>query len=358
MTRLRNVFLMALLCFARTVFAADAGCVPTDLFRFVCGPTNAEDLVRVPDTKWIIASSFVAGNGLYLIDSRDDTWSVLPIQTQHDATFKDCTTAPTLAELVTHGLNLRAGAHGHSTLYVVGHGGREAIEVFDVDASDKRPIVTWKGCVPLPGGLAANSVASFADGSLVATVPLMPGKSFADSFAGTTTGTVVRWSPGSSGFEIVKGTELAYNNGIEVSADGREIFVASSGSRTVVAYSNTNPAKQLRVTRTLPFVPDNVHMGSDGRLLTAGMKLDEAACGGAQGTQDFEKLRSCPRGTFATAIDGATMKDTVLIEAPANPAFSNATMVLTIGDQFWLGTFSGDRVAYGTLRSLANSSTN
>jgi len=112
----------------------------------------------------------------------------------------------------------------------------------------------------------------------------------------------------------------------------------------------SNPAKQLRATRALSFVPDNLHKGPDGRLLTAGMKVDEPACGGAEGTRDFEKLRSCPRASIATAIDPVTMQDTVLFEASANPAFSNVTMILTIGDRFWLGSFSGDRIAYGSLR--------
>jgi hypothetical protein len=350
MSASRIVCLTALLCFAGTLHAADAGCKPTDQLQFVCGPKNPEDLVLVPGTKWIISSSYVAGNGLYLIDSRDGTWSVPPLQVDHDAAFPDCTTPPKPADLITHGLNLRPVAHDRSMLYVVGHGGREAIEVFDVAANHEKPVVTWKGCVPMPDGFVANSVASLADGSLVATVPLMPGSTFADSFAGRTSGTVVRWSPGGGAVEIVRGTELAFNNGIEVSPDGREFYVASSGSRTIVAFSNTSPSKQLRATRTLPFVPDNVHRGSDGRLLTAGMKLDEPACGGAQGTQDFEKLRSCPRASIAIAIDPVTMKDTVLVDAPANPAFSNVTMILTTGDRFWLGSFSGERIAHGSLR--------
>ena len=50
------------------------------------------------------------------------------------------------------------------------------------------------------------------------------------------------------------------------------------------------------------------------------------------------------------AIDPATMKETLLADGPTNPAFSNATMVLAVGTQFWIGTFSGDRVGHGTLR--------
>jgi hypothetical protein len=50
------------------------------------------------------------------------------------------------------------------------------------------------------------------------------------------------------------------------------------------------------------------------------------------------------------AIDPATMSDTVIAQTPATPIFSNATMVLTLDDQFWIGTFSGDRIARGQLR--------
>jgi hypothetical protein len=94
-----------------------------------------------------------------------------------------------------------------------------------------------------------------------------------------------------------------------------------------------------------------VHRAADGRLLTAGMKNDEPACGGTPGPQhDLAKLSTCPRGSIGVAIDPVTMKDTVIAETAATPAFSNATMVLTVGDQFWIGTFAGDRVAHGPLR--------
>ena len=325
-----------------TVQAAEPGCKPSGGLEFVCGIKNAEDLVLVPDTPWIIASGMAAGAGISLIDSRNGTHSTLypgeSPRASHDSLFADCATPPAPATLVTHGLNLRPGTNGHSTLYAVGHGAREAIEVFDVDATGARPALAWKGCVPMPEGLAANSVASFVDGSLVATVMQMPGKP---------TGAVFESLPDMRGFEQMRGSELLVNNGIEVSADGREIFVVASGSQTIVAFSHANPTKQLRATGPLPYFPDNVHRGPDGHLLTAGMKVDEPACGAPS---DFAAFSSCPRGFIAMAIDPVTMKETLLADGPTNPAFSNATMVLAVGTQFWIGTFSGDRVGHGTLR--------
>jgi hypothetical protein len=331
---------------------AQSACEPSGGQTFVCGPKNPEDLVLVPGTAWVVSSGMAEGAGFYAIDSRSGEWGPLRFEAQPDASFARCAGPPSPQTLNTHGLNIRAVDSGRARLNVVGHGAREAIEIFDVDTTGARPTLTWRGCVPMPDGLAANSVASLADGTLLATVLFMPGKTFADAVVNKQpTGAVFRWSPGDAGFALVQGTELPANNGIEVSADGTEIYVASSGLQTVVAFSNTKPARQLRSTRPLPFTPDNVHMGADGRLLTAGMANDVPECGGPPGpNHDIPKLAACPRGTIAVAIDPATMRDTVIVETPATPVFSNATMALVIGREAWIGSFSGDRIARAPLR--------
>jgi hypothetical protein len=330
---------------------AQTACEPSGGASYVCGPKNPEDLVLVPGTPWILSSGMAEGAGFYAIDSRSGEWSVLPFQAQRDASFTTCPAPPSPQTLNTHGLNIRATGAGAAKLYVVGHGAREAIEIFDVDSRGAKPTLTWRGCVPMPDGLPANSVASFADGGIVATVLLMPGKSFADSVAKRPTGAVFEWSPGQPGFTLVQGAELPGNNGIEVSADGREIYVVSSGFQTVVAFARGNPARQLRSSQPLPFTPDNVHLGADGRLYTAGMANDVPECGGAPGPEhDLSRLSTCPRGTIGVAIDPATMRHTIVVETQATPAFSNATMVLPVGREGWIGTFSGDKIARAPLR--------
>jgi sugar lactone lactonase YvrE len=337
--------------------AADTDACPASAeYNFLCGPGNAEDLVLVPDTKWIIASGMAPGASIYLIDSQQKTWSALypadaPRARQDMAVFGACPGSPDPNHFVSHGLNLRPGAGGHSTLYVVGHGGREAIEVFDVDATGSSPALTWTGCVEMPEGMVANSVASFSDGSLVATVPLHPDKEIADAIAGEVTGAVYHWSPGDAGFTIIPGTELPYANGIEVSSDGREIYVASSGLLTVTAFSNSRPARALRVTEPMAIVPDNLHMAADGSLVTAGLVADDPRCGNVQGPAKFDlkEFASCPRPFMALAIDPQSMDGTVLAAGSAHEQFSNITMALQVGGELWLGSFAGDRIAYRSL---------
>ena len=333
---------------------AQQACEPVGDVEFVCGPVNAEDLVLAPGTDWIISSGMTVGSNFYAIDSATGAWHVPNVAVEQDSrAWPGCPAAPDFAELETHGLNVRETGDRQAVLYAVGHGAREAIEVFELDGSGSRPAVTWVGCVPMPDGLAANSVASFDDGSLVATVLIMPGKTFADSIAMRPTGAVFKWEPGDAGFTLLEGSELPGNNGIEVSEDGDEIYVVSSGFQTIVAFSNTNPVRQLRTTAQLPITPDNVHMSADGRLLTAGMKNDVPECGGAPGPDhDLATLATCPRGSIAIEVDPETMEHRILAETPESPLFSNATMVLTTGDRFWIGTFAGERVAHGPLRPL------
>jgi len=337
--------------------AADDECQASGGFGFICGPQNAEDLVLVPGTKWIIASGMAPGTAVLLIDSQQKTWTELypadtPRAQQNMETYGACPGSPDPNNFITHGLNLRPGEDGHSKLYVVGHGGREAIEVFDVDASGTRPEFIWTGCVMLPEGMAANSVASFSDGSLLATVPLHPGKTIGDAFTGETTGAVYEWSPGDSGFELVQGTELPYANGIEVSENEQEFYVVSSVLFTVSAYSHSNPAHQLRSTPPMAFVPDNLHMGSNGRLITAGMVVDDPRCGsiGYPNEFDLEKFAACPRPFIARAINTQSMEGEDLLRVPANDHFSNATMALQVGNDIWIGIFSGDRIGYRSLK--------
>jgi hypothetical protein len=343
--------LLSLSCIAPDANAAQ-DCTPSGGQKFVCGPRNAEDLVLIPGTKWIVASSGDASSPFYLIDSRNGAWKNVQPQVKRNPKVgvPGCTQPPPAAGSNTHGLSVRGAAAGRSILYAVGHGPREAIEIYDVDSSGATPMLTWQGCVPMPPGLAANSVASFANGGLVATVLLMPGKSFEDSLARKPTGAVFEWSPGSSSFELVKGSELPGNNGIETSLDGSEVFVVSSGFQTVVAFSHSNPTRQLRTTRPLPFTPDNLRRDSAGRLVTAGMKNDVPACGGPPGPgHDLSKLASCPRGFLAFYIDPATMKTREFAQSEAIPVFSNATIALVVENQYFIGTFSGDRVAYGPI---------
>ena len=112
MTILKMAPVLILLTVPALAQQSDDSCAPAGGLEFICGVENAEDLVLVPGTDWIISSGMTPGAGLGIIDSRDNSWSVLypgsNPQAEHDPMYADCTDPPNPATFNTHGLSIRA----------------------------------------------------------------------------------------------------------------------------------------------------------------------------------------------------------------------------------------------------------
>jgi hypothetical protein len=240
-------------------------------------------------------------------------------------------------------------------LYVANHGGREAIEIFRVATtdSDTEPSIKWAACIPMPDGMAANSVATFTDGTVLATVLTRPGTEIADYVQGRVTGVVYEWQPGGREFTRVRGAELPGNNGIATSKDGREFYVVAFGWHAVVAFSHTNPTRILRQSVAPGFMPDNIHWDGD-RLIAAGMQYDEPACGGLRAVIDGKAdPMLCHRGYTVAHFDPRAMTWSIVAYAEPNPSFNGASTGLIVGPELWLGSFQSDRIAIRALPSAA-----
>ena len=330
-------------------------CEPTAGLTFICGLQNPEDVVLVPTTRWLLASGMAPGAGLTAVDTQAKRARKLyapgTAAVRADKTrFGNCPGPLDPAQALLHGLALRSSTGGRYTVYATNHGGRESVEVFELNvgtAGDQNISASWIGCVPLPPKLAANSVAAFSDGTLVATVLFLPGKTFEDAFAMRNTGIVLQWTPGAPTFVQLQGTELVANNGIETSPDDREFYVASTTSRRVYAFSRAKPGGgPLRFAQLKDFGPDNVRFIGD-RLITAGLIDDEPACGGRP--KNEAGIR-CPMGYAVASIDPKTMAATEIARGPRTPAFTGTAMAAIVGKELWLGSFFADRLAYRPLK--------
>jgi len=351
---MKRVIVAAILAVATAhVIAAQApACASSGGLTFICGVLNPEDLVLVPNTQWMLASGMAPGSGLHLVDTRAkmerNLYQAGTASSRLDKTrYAACPGPLDPKQAVLHGLSLRPASGGRYTVYATNHGGRESVEVFELDAAGASPTATWIGCVLAPGKMSFNSVAAYTDGTLVATVLITPDKTFADAFAQRITGVVMQWKPGTPAFTALPGTELSANNGIETSPDDREFYVASTTTKRIVAFARNNTAKPLRVAQLKEFGPDNVRWTSDNRLITAGMLDNEPACGGAP--KDEKGIR-CPRGYVVVTIDPKTMAVTELARGPATPSFTGTAIAMRAGDDLWLGSFNADRLAYRSLK--------
>jgi hypothetical protein len=113
-------------------------CAPAGNVQFVCGQEAPEDLLHLPGSDWVIASSLGGNGGIRLISVRGKTSTLLypssSAKEQLDRkTYDSCPGAPEpedKAKFTTHGLAMRAVRNSIYTLYAVHHGKRESIEVF------------------------------------------------------------------------------------------------------------------------------------------------------------------------------------------------------------------------------------
>ncbi len=379
MNTLRTIAASALLAAATTTILplraqAQTPCAPANGWNLICGAQNPEDLVPVPGTRWLIASGMKAGAGVKLVDTDAKTarpfYTGQPAQQRPDKKlFPNCPAPPDAATFNAHGLYLRrAQEPGLYRLYAVTHGALESIQVFTIevkgDARGSQPSLTWTGCVPMPEGnkaypnlgpqatanrVAANSVAAFSDGTIIATVPQRPGTTNVQRLRGEPTGDVVEWKPGTDSFRVLPGTQLAGNNGIEISLDEKEFYVVSFGAHTIAAFSRQDPRKPLRQSVAPGFMPDNLRWSGD-RLIAAGPMYDEPACGGTRlAVVDNPVLTSCHRGFVVAQLEPKTMAWTILAYAEPNPAVSVVATGVLVSDTLWIGSAAADAIAYRPL---------
>jgi len=323
-------------------------CAPSMGLDFVCGLNEPEDLLQIGTSKWVIASGMGPGGGISIIDTEAKTARrFFTGASKPDAKmYPDCAKAPD--SFNSHGLALRpAAAAGTYTLYSVTHLPFESIQVFAVDARGAAPAISWTGCVKLPADYKTNSVTAMRDGVILADVQ-MHGTA-TDFISGNITGGVWQWTPQDKKLRLLPGTELAGNNGIEISPDEKEFYIAVSGTQTVAIYSRADTSKPARTIRTPWYNLDNIHWSGD-RLIAAGMMFDEPACGGTRKQiQDAHGNLNCHRGWVAAQLDPQAMTWKILAYGEPNPSFGGIATALVIGKTLWISSFQMDRVAYRPL---------
>lgn len=310
-------------------------CTPSDgNLKFVCGQQSPEDLVHLPGTDWVLASAFGGNGGIKLISVKDKTSTTLypsaDAREQLDKkTYDTCPGAPEgddKARFTTHGLALMAGRNSVHTLYAVHHGKRESIEVFQVDARPKTPTITWVGCAVAADPIGLNSIVPLPGGGFIASNYLERGANAAAArtkmMAGENNGELWEWHTG-KGWTKVPGSESSGPNGLEVSKDGKWVYVAAWGSQSFLRLSRgQEPVKRDVVP--LGFRVDNIRFAPDGAIYATGQ---------GQRTSNIVK------------IDPNTLKVTELIKQSDSPGFGSGTVAIPIGNELWVGSFRGDRIA-------------
>ena len=308
--------------------------------QFVCGQAGPEDLALVPGGQWVIAGGDTGEDGaLRLVRVRDRTTTILfpsaDAQERFAAdAYPGCPGPIDGAEkqslkFRTHGLSVHPGRDRVHRLFVVFHGKRESIEVFELNVRGAVPRVTWIGCVVAPPPIGLNAVVGLPDGGFVATNFMardIDANARARMLAGERNGELWEWHRGQD-WKRLPGTEVAGPNGVEISPDGKWLFVAAFGSQGLVRLSRGDgPVARDEVP--LGFRVDNIRWAPDGSIFAAGP-------GGTAPMQTSNVVK----------VDPKTLAVRPLIKYPYNDRFRFGTAAIQIGKEIWVGSNRGDRIA-------------
>jgi hypothetical protein len=315
-----------------------AGCDPVGNVRFICGQAGPEDLFPVPGGEWVLSSGMApSGSAIRAINVRDRTTTVLFPSTgatirPDTKAYKSCPGPIDTSQqdkFRAHGLYLRPGSGAVHTLYVVHHGTRESVEVFELDARSRPPALTWIGCVVAPDPIGLNSVVSLPDGGFLTTNFTPRGVDpavRAKMMAGENLGEVWEWHT-ATGWTIVPGSESAGPNGLEISKDGKWLYIGGWGSQTVIRLSR-GQAQAKKDSVPAGFRVDNLRWAPNGLLIAAGQ-------GGAPPSQT----------SHIGTLNPTTMKFEEVVKHPYSDVFGLGTVAIQVGKEYWLGSVRGDRIA-------------
>ena len=141
-------------------------------------------------------------------------------------------------------------------------------------------------------------------------------------FAGEKNGELWEWHT-ASGWQKIPGSEAAGANGLEMSNDGKWLYVDAWASQSFFRLSRGS-TPVMRKEIPLGFRVDNVRRARDGSLIATG-----------QGQQSTEIVR----------IDPNTLAVKKLVHRPDDASFRSGTVAVEVGDRLWVGSFQGDRIA-------------
>jgi hypothetical protein len=309
--------------------------------EILCGTNSPEDLELTPDGKYLIATQFVnqgrgaPGGGMALFDLVKKTYSKMVTTAEPDKSWGDpACPGPIGDALVSHGSSLAKRKGGVWALYVVNHGGRQSIEMFELRQASSTWTLVWRGCEVAVHEY--NDVAILPDGGFVGTYPSgLSGGNTGAAASGGATGYVARWTPGKGESEVM-GTRLRGPNGVVASADGRYMYVNEFPARVVHKF-DLKEGKELGSVK-LDFLPDNLTWTKQGHLLAAGVK-------GARGDCPEGSGKPCIQGFGVAEIDPAKMlARTVFDSATSGPLISSVSVALKVDNAVYVGAFRGDRL--------------
>ncbi|EMB4114589.1 hypothetical protein DMW62_17855 [Serratia marcescens] len=325
-------------------------------YEYITEAINVEDMVIISDD-FAIGSSYSnksTPTGLYLFNTvlkTHESINLQDVEIKHDIlNYPDATPLPDLNLMSTHGLDY--DQHSHK-LYVINHGHRESVEIFDVSLLNGKPSLSWVGCIIAPPGAELDAVSSLNDNGIVATniwnkhdeekrnklINNKPG------------GEILKWSQ-KEGWRKIEGIDfISAPNGILSSNNGETIYSAIWGGGYILKIKCQDNIATSTKKLQLEFHPDNIKWSKN--------KDNIVVCGQKMPMKDLltaiELLPDYEIPFQVDIVDTSLLTKKTIISDKIYNSFCSATGAIEINNEYWLTSFRCKKIAIYKKDDLNNS---
>ncbi len=235
----------------------------------VTGAAGTEDLTIDPRSGIVYVSAYdrvaaarddTVGGAIYAYDPAADTPALVRLTPGADPRFRP------------HGISLWIGEDGVASLFVVNHPAPgsdpdlHTIEILDFEADGTlapRATLRDRALLVSPNDIAAVGPDRFY---VTNTHANPPGRAQTiESFLRRTQARIVYYDGARFGAVL---EPQRFPNGINVSRDGRTLYIAETAPQSLLVYDRDPATESLRLARTIALgtSPDNVEIGADGEV--------------------------------------------------------------------------------------------
>lgn len=311
----------------------------------LCGWQRPEDMELLPDGKTLIVSEMAKGHGevpgaLSLLDTISGSKQALPMAVANKEFWGESGCRRPVDKIAPHGIHLSTRADGRLQLLVVNHGERESVEMYEVHTPEHR--LTWRGCAQPPQGSFLNDVVALPEGGFVTTHMYTKGDAAVGTMSFEEVKALLGFNPGyllmwnGQSFRRLGDFSGNYPNGVQISPDGRFLFV-NLWAESLVKKVDRQSGEVIGEAQVSH--PDNSQWDGDGKLLVTGHDFsinDLLVCPGLEeGT--------CPGDFEVVELDAHSMQTRPLRRIGGAP-MGAGTVTQRVGDTWYIGSFLGDRV--------------
>jgi len=318
-------------------------CSSDNKVKLICDFKNPEDIVIMPDKKFLFMSEF-GGIGPYekqksgyfaLLDLETKTKIIPNIIIEENIWGDPICTRTINKKYGPHGIDMIKRNDGRYQLGVINHYPNESIEMFEMIKKENSWEMVWRGCIDVPHEFYFNDISLRKNGSLYASHMYHRDITLTEwlfvSLIKSNTGFLVEWIENK--FKKIDGSDGSGPNGIALDEGSNIIYINYNQGDSITKFDLSLNKKLIK-----KFIeaPDNPYIdGNDIWITSLDFQPNDF------GECEFKKSCSLPFSIYQLDKDNLKIKNEYSF---SKTVFGLPTVAVPIENEVFLGSFHSDRL--------------